>query len=357
MDREARLQLLVAEATALEHKPLVADEKAMLEARTPEATSLAIKILSVAGGLFASIAFAAALFISGIYESSVSLGVLCVLSLGCAVWLNYFRDRVIFDTFTVCLFLLGLTFLAAAIAAANSNVSEQGLLLPIALVSAIVLLLARRPVLIFTAALLLNVALFTLMTVTDALYFLPWYLSALSVLLTFFFLYEGRIIVSHRLFLHWYRPLRAALIFSLIGGLILNANWVGSFLRPIGNGLLFPVMAGCICWLLYRLFVLLPVYKIQHRILLLALSILLLLPTYFYPPLTGAILLLLLGFRNNNRLCFSLGVLFFIYAISRFYYELHTTLLVKSLLLMGSGVLLLTLYFFTQKKLKDEAAV
>lgn len=357
MNRKERIMALIAEAALLEQQPFVADEAALLRAGR-EPASLAIRILTVAGGIFGSIAFAVALFISGITESAGSLWALCLLSLGGAIWLNFRSGQIIYDTFTICLFLLGLVFLSAALTVTNDAISERSLLHGVALTSALVGMLARRPVMIFTAFLIINASLFTLMALQENMFLLPWHLSILSVLLTFICLYEARLIVTSRLLLRWLRPLRAGLVFSLTGGLLLYAyrGWI-YMPAPAFVPVLFLTLMTCICWVLFRLFPILNIHKPRQRLLLTSLFLLLLSPAYLYPALAGAFLILLLGFRNNYRLGFAVGVLFFIYALSRFYYDLHTTLLVKSLFLMGSGVLFLILYFSTQKKLRDEKTV
>ena len=61
------------------------------------------------------------------------------------------------------------------------------------------------------------------------------------------------------------------------------------------------------------------------------------------PGISAAILVLVLGFSNGNRVLMGLGLLAFGGYLSHFYYELSSTLLVKSMVLAGTGALLLAL--------------
>ena len=61
------------------------------------------------------------------------------------------------------------------------------------------------------------------------------------------------------------------------------------------------------------------------------------------PGISAAILVLALGFANGNRVLMGLGLLAFGGYLSHFYYQLSSTLLVKSMVLTATGVVLLGL--------------
>ncbi len=61
------------------------------------------------------------------------------------------------------------------------------------------------------------------------------------------------------------------------------------------------------------------------------------------PGVSAAILVLVLGFANSNRVLMGLGLLAFAGYLSHFYYQLSSTLLVKSMVLAATGVALLAL--------------
>lgn len=72
---------------------------------------------------------------------------------------------------------------------------------------------------------------------------------------------------------------------------------------------------------------------------------LLLLPLYETPGIVAAFMALLLAFWRSNRLLLGLSSLFLLFFLGLYYYNLDFTLLKKSYILMGSGVVLLSVRF------------
>lgn len=62
------------------------------------------------------------------------------------------------------------------------------------------------------------------------------------------------------------------------------------------------------------------------------------------PGLSAALLILLIGFVTSQRVLAGLGTLALLAALARFYYTLSATLLVKSAILLATGVVLLTFW-------------
>jgi hypothetical protein len=89
-------------------------------------------------------------------------------------------------------------------------------------------------------------------------------------------------------------------------------------------------------------------YNLRNRVVIaLALGcILLLVPGISMPGILAALIVLVLGFWRNNRGLMGLASVFLIFYFWAYYYSLEWTLLIKSLVLMGSGVTLLVLRYF-----------
>ena len=86
-----------------------------------------------------------------------------------------------------------------------------------------------------------------------------------------------------------------------------------------------------------------------------ALCLIICLPTLFTPYLSGSLLLILICFHYGYRTECATALLLFIYAISKYYYDLNLNLLLKSITLFFTGVaLLVAWYYFTQKRTKHE---
>ncbi len=71
--------------------------------------------------------------------------------------------------------------------------------------------------------------------------------------------------------------------------------------------------------------------------------LLLLVPAYSTPGILAAVIVLLLGYWRGSSLLMGLATLFLLFFLSAYYYNLDVTLLNKSCILMGTGVVLLAL--------------
>lgn len=74
-------------------------------------------------------------------------------------------------------------------------------------------------------------------------------------------------------------------------------------------------------------------------------TLLLLWPAWQSPGILGALVVLLAGFRRGNRLLAGLAAIFLAFFIIAFYYNLELTLLVKSFMLLGNGLIILALRY------------
>ena len=85
------------------------------------------------------------------------------------------------------------------------------------------------------------------------------------------------------------------------------------------------------------------------------LCILICLPTMFAPYLSGSLLLILICFHYGYKAECAAALLLFIYAVSKYYYDLNLSLLVKSITLFFTGIIfMIAWYYFTQKRMKHE---
>lgn len=81
------------------------------------------------------------------------------------------------------------------------------------------------------------------------------------------------------------------------------------------------------------------------------LCIIICLPTVFAPYLSGSLLLILICFHYGYKAECAAALLLFIYAVSKYYYDLNLSLLTKSITLFFIGIACITAwYFFTQKE-------
>jgi hypothetical protein len=139
-------------------------------------------------------------------------------------------------------------------------------------------------------------------------------------------------------------PVGSAITFSLLGILILPLMDEFIDLRWEFTAV---VLFGMLIYLLWRIGTDLG-YSLRNPVVIALLvgALLLLIPALRMPGLLAALIVLALGFWRNNQGLVWLAAIFLVFYIWAFYYSLEWTLLVKSLVLLASGLVLLGLRFF-----------
>jgi uncharacterized membrane protein len=138
-------------------------------------------------------------------------------------------------------------------------------------------------------------------------------------------------------------PVGAGVVVSFLGILTLPLSDEFDLLWQIPAILLAVMLA----YLLSRIALDLG-YSLRNRVVIALLlgCLLLLVPSLRMPGILAALIVLALGFWRNNRGLMALASLFLVFYIGGYYYSLEWTLLVKSLVLLASGVTLLALRYF-----------
>ena len=144
--------------------------------------------------------------------------------------------------------------------------------------------------------------------------------------------------------------------------------------RPIGYGLVVALL-GVLClgindlisiphWWISGLLLMPALLVLEYQIIsrfepradvaivpwLIGGTVLVSLPALWTPGILAAVIVLVLGFQRGNRLLLGLGVTGLAVFLIAFYYHLEVTLLIKSLMLLGTGLLLLGLRALTPKE-------
>jgi uncharacterized membrane protein len=178
-------------------------------------------------------------------------------------------------------------------------------------------------------------------------------IAVLVVLMVLMFIREAGIRSAGKAAVKLYHPIRTGLVVSVIA--VLSLPGIGVLER---NTAYFSWLPSCVAiaavlWLGHRLISIFGIVRQADALLVYSISILMLLPTIAAPGISVSLLIVLLSFYVNYKTGFAIGIVAFLYFISRFYYDLSMTLLVKSLLLMGAGVLFCVFFLLTSKKLRS----
>lgn len=314
-------------------------------------SGIAIKVLTVIGGFLATCAFIGFLFVGGLFESGLGMTIAGFFFITGSLILKRVKDLLILDTFAVSFYLTGCVLLLFGGAELRMNeLAESIMFMVIALFS---LWIVQAYMMAFTATLLFHASFVALLETYRFDSFIHIYISLLIWFFTLMVLQEARIIRSSVIANRLYNPVRMATLFTLLTIIYLSGS--GWFFR-IASFRWFTTIsaAAAILLLLPRILQKLEVKNTTQQVLAFAAAILVLAPTIWAPGITTAILIILASFLVNFKTGIVAGILALIWFVSEYYYSLHYTLLVKSLLMMATGICFLLLYFITYKKLMPQ---
>lgn len=317
--------------------------------------SLAIKILSVFGGLMSGCAFVGFLFLTGLFESNQGLILFGSLCIAGSILLNKAVDKIIIDTISVTFYLIG--FVLLGIGLSDSIDDESTICFIFMLIAFCSLLIVQNYIISFVSILMINGCIVALLTFNELNSWMYIYIALIAVFITFLFLNEAKILALKNIFSKLYDPLRSALVFTFLGTFIFVNNEKFFSFSYTYFIIASVVIILAILYVVYHLFKILNISKTQHKTITLVATAVLLAPTANSPAISGAILIILLSFMVNYKTGFGLGIIAFIYFISMYYYDLQFTLLTKSIILFSSGILFLAIYFFTRKKLTSNEKI
>lgn len=341
----------------IQNKDVKFDEEAIFAEyqKNEDHQSLAIKILSVCGGILASLTFLAFMFLVGLYDSDIGLISLGSLSIIGGLLISQIYGKIIMDTFSVSAYIIG--FILIGLGLVITKVDENIISLIFMIIAIVSLIIVQSYILNFISVLIISGAIISLIMSSKISDLIQMYISLFAIITTFFFLKEAKIISSKNSFSRMYSPVRIALVFSFLAGLILIGKY---HLIPFSSDYLWissVVIIANILFLLPKIFTILNISATAQKIGIYCISLAVLLPTMFCPGISGAILIILLSFLVNYKTSLVIGIVAFIYFISQYYYDLNITLLTKSIILFSSGILFIGLYLLTHKKLASNEKV
>lgn len=317
--------------------------------------SLAIKILSILGGLLAMLTFLAFLFVAGLYDSEIGMVAVGGSCIAWAIVINKIYHKIVLDTFSISIYITGYALLAIGLS--EIGLSENSIAICLGLIALSALLITQNFMLSFISILTISGSFLFLILNTEVYDLIHVYIVVITLLLTYVFLNEAKIIAATKKLAQLYNPIRIAVVISFVFGLSIigkkgmvslsqNYIWISSIVF-ISIGM-------------YLVSVIIKVNEITRsktKVTLYVFSFLILLSTLLSPAISGAIVLVLLSFLVTYKTGFVIGILALVYFVSQYYYDLSFTLLTKSILLLVSGVLFLACYLFTTKMLGNNEKI
>lgn len=308
--------------------------------------SLAIKILSVFGGILVCLAFIGFLFLADIFRSAESITLLGVFCITASAVVSRFLKKIITDTLSVSFYITGFALLGFGLASQGNDVE-----LVFIVIASAVLLLAQNYILSFISVLIINGSIAALIISGGIPNLVYVFIAVQALIITFMLMQEAKIITAGRKFSALYDPVRTGMVFSFLGTLVYTGFETKISISTFYTWSSSVVIILAILYVVSVLMKTLYVTDTSYKIVIYLLTVLILSPTVLFPAIPGAILIILLSFMVNDKTGFATACLGLIYFIGKFYYDLHLTLLTKSILLFSSGILFLAIYRFIHKKL------
>lgn len=316
-------------------------------------SNLAVKILSMIGGVLGSLFFLGFLMILGLYDApaiALMMGVVLILV---ALGIDRNETSVLLDTVSISNFLIG-GFLIGFGLIDLTGEDENLLILVAMVIASISFFFAKGFMLRIICVLIFNgswLALILENKINSAFHFQIIFLLVSFIYLS---LFEAKLISKNAFWNSIYKPLHAGFLVSLSFALFLLANswkmeiyffydWISSISIFLANlFVVFKIIEG------------LKLSEEKNKIWIYGLSIFVFFPTFLMPSVGGAILVLLVSYHIGHRAGTALGIVGLVYFGMQFYYDLNLTLLTKSIILMLSGVVFLSAYYFYNKTFTDE---
>lgn len=358
MDNQYNIDQKAAYFRELEGRFLEIDEDKIIKAyedNRSNQSGTSVRILTITGGILASLAFLGFAGVLGLFDLPAGMIITGILFLGISFFLNNSYNKVLPDTLSITTYLIALLFVSLGLGQYDLNDNIVPVLL--ILIGIVTIFLFSNYILTFVAVLIVHGGICALIMLNEIYGLFHVYVSLWIVLTAILFLYEAEIVVKKSRMLKDYDALRIGSIFALISGLVVLSV---KDLLPLDR-MMIPVSSlvaiSAVFYLIFKLTREVNEKYLTKKYLLLGLILVVLAPTILSPGIGGSLLLVLLCFYVNYRTGFVIGIISFLYFIFQFYYDLSFTLLIKSMLLIFSGLFFLCLYFLTSKMLVSDEKV
>ncbi|RYY12862.1 MAG: DUF4401 domain-containing protein [Chitinophagaceae bacterium] len=341
-----------------EGNDFVADEQGIISAAEEGSmakTGIAIKILSVFGGVAASLTFLGFLLLAGLYESQTGMTILGILFIGASVILNKIVKSVVLESVTVSFYIVGFCLLGFGLGSNNIRIEIVCIVLIIA--SAVSMAINQSYLLSFLSVLIINGSVLSIMILNDAMNLFHLFGAVQVIIVVWIFLNEAAVLKVGSTVSKLYNPVRTGMMVSLLT--TLAVPWFASlFSFPLYSPWwLSAVIIVAVLYLSYKLSIVFSLTDFNDKMLLYTIAAIMFLPHIMSPAIPGSLLVVLLGFYVRHRGAVILGLIYFLYVLSRYYYELSFTLLTKSVYLFGAGLLFIMVFVVINKKFNNSEKV
>ena len=316
--------------------------------------NLTIQAVSIIGGILTAIFFLGFLALARILRSDISCLIVGSILILTTLTISRMVIRSFLDAMNITLYIAGCVLIGFGI-----NASINILFTTLMGISILTFLLSRGFILPFLSVILFNISLFGEVAYVFSSFY-PLQIAVIPILGAFLFinafekLFEG---TETKNYFSKYRPFHAGLFISSIvslGGLSIS-DLVSETNSWLVSGILSVYIWVGLLIMIQQIIQVMKGDNPVNQVGIYILCIIICLPTVFAPYLSGSLLLILICFHYGYRAECAAALLLFIYAVSKYYYDLNLSLLTKSITLFFIGIACITAwYFFTQKRTRHE---
>lgn len=320
-------------------------------------SNLTIKILSILGVILSVLSFLGALFLLNILNDKLNLiicgSIFLVLSLYCIKKYN----AIIIDTASIAFYIVGGWMLIYGLDIHDLNY----IFILCFIISLCTLLIVQRYLLSLLNILCIIYSIIALINHNNQdVLFITFINAILMIALIYFLSHEAAVLSKRNLISTIYNPLRLGLILATVvttAFIILSHYETNEQINNTSFALyILSVLYGfATLWVVYKITSKFEITKSKVLFPTYGLLILLLGSTVINPGIACSILLIFICFNYQYRIGLSIGLISLILSLWHFYYNLNFSLLVKSLILIISGLLFLAIYFvINSNKINNE---
>lgn len=312
--------------------------------------NLTIQVVSIIGGILTAIFFLGFLALASIIRSEESSLIIGCLLIVATLTISRFVVKPFLDAMNITFYVAGCILFIFGISA-NTNILFCSLLV----ISILTFFLTKGFILPFLSVILFNTSLFGEIAHLLSSWY-PLQVAIVPLIAAFLFanLFETKLLARLQGNTSKYKPFHTGLFISC---LIALSGASIDFLTTGMNEWIISVFLwiGLLIMIQRIMRVMGGTNNLMKQIGIYGLSILICLPTVFAPYLSGSLLLIMVCFHFGYKTECGASLLLFIYAISKYYYDLNVTLLIKSITLFFIGIaFIVAWYYFTQKRTKHE---
>lgn len=324
----------------------IAEELAKYE---KENASLIIKVVTILGALLGSSFLVSFFGMTGLFSKPFTLTIFAIILIASSVFLSEVSKSLLFETSFVAILLWGLFLLAISLS--QLKINDNLVCLYFLLCGIVTLGLSKNTYQLLIAILVINGSILCLILLQKSFWLLHVYNSVAVLVLVQILFNEAKLITFNLYFSRLYESLKTGFVITIFASFFLTSvkNAIPFEIKYTWVSSLAPILA--ILFLVRQVLNKIDIAVKTTRMLVMFISLVLLVLTAIGPAISVSIFILLFCFFVNYKIGTVLGFVGLIYFIFQFYYDLNTSLLIKSEILFVSGLLFGLLYFFAAKKL------